>query len=80
LRIFLFNEWEEVYTKLFDRYDDLRKDNKFLKNKTNNMAHDASSKKKNECLEQEVLNLKEKNEELEKDINEMNLKMEELEK
>ena len=40
------SDWEDAYSELLDKYDDVKRDNKHLKKKLNQIVHDKTDKKK----------------------------------
>ena len=41
------SDWEDAYSELLDKYDDMKRDNKHLKKKLNQIVHDKIDKKNN---------------------------------
>ena len=52
------SDWEDAYSELLDKYDDLKRDNKHLKKKLNQIVHDKTDKEKIINLENLITDLK----------------------
>ena len=45
------SDWEDAYSELLDKYDNVKRDNKHLKKKINLIVHDKTEKEKITSLE-----------------------------
>ena len=52
------SDWEDAYSELLDKYDDLKRDNKHLKKKLNLIVHDKTDKERIISLENQINELK----------------------
>ena len=52
------SDWEDAYSELLDKYDDLKRNNKHLKKKLNQIVHDKTDKEKIINLENQINELK----------------------
>ena len=52
------SDWEDAYSNLLDKYDNVKRDNKHLKKKINLIVHDKSEIKKIISLELQIIELK----------------------
>ena len=52
------SDWEDAYFELLDKYDDLKRNNKHIKQKLNQIVHDKTDKKKIINLKNQINELK----------------------
>ena len=45
------SDWEDAYSELLDKYDNVKRDNKYLKKKINSIVHDKTVTEKITSLE-----------------------------
>ena len=72
------SDWEDAYSDLLDKYDNVKRDNKHLKKKMNLIVHDKTEKEKITKLEIQISELKNSLNDCEQDkifISDINLKM-----
>ncbi|MQL95251.1 hypothetical protein Taro_027912 [Colocasia esculenta] len=70
---FSVEDWQDAYAELVEKYTEMRKENKHLKKKIENIYHDQSSNKRICELENEVMELNEEKENLLNLIDELKL-------
>ena len=69
------SDWEEAYSKLLDKYEHVKRDNRHLKKKINSLIHDNTLNDKNAFQEAQIVELKNSLIEYEKDKDVIKIKM-----
>ena len=52
------SDWEETYSKLLDKYEHVKRENRHLKKKINSIVHDKTLNDKNAFQEAQIVELK----------------------
>lgn len=74
------DDWIEEYASLMDKFKEIRRENRHLKKKINNMAHSAPETEEQNPLSQEIENLKSEKESLLVNIDNVKLSLQEKDK